>query len=221
MSTRIRLAGCEDVAGITAIYAPIVRNTHLSAEFVVPTIAEMHRRIVETLATHPWLVAEREGEIAGFTYGTRFRARPAYQWTAEVSVYIRADHHRRGLGRALYASLFECLLVQGFTQAIAVIALPNPPSVSLHESLGFVPVGVFPSVCFKSVAKPPPNAHGMDARKNSSDPSLEDGLWYDIGWWRLLLAGQPSPPPTLRTPSELAGTIEWNTAIATGMKKSE
>ncbi len=191
----IRLATPDDAESVAAIYAPIVRNTQLSAEFDVPSVDEMRKRIIDTLVTHPWLVAERGGEILGYAYATRFRDRPAYQWTAEVSVYIRPTDHRRGVARALYTSLFAGLRLQGFQQAIAVIALPNPPSVALHESMGFVPVGVFPSVCFK---------HGQ---------------WYDIGWWRLSLGPQADEPPMLRTPGELIGTVEWNAALASGMSK--
>ena len=184
----IRLAIPDDAESVAAIYAPIVRETHLSAEFDVPTPEEMRRRIADTLLTHPWLVAERDGEILGYAYAASHRSRSGYQWTCEVSVYIRPDQHRRGVGRALYTRLLACLRLQGFQQAIAVIALPNPPSVALHESMGFVPVGVFPSVCFKH------------------------GKWYDIGWWRLSLGPQAHEPPMLRTPGELIGTVEWNAA---------
>ncbi|MDO8631957.1 MAG: hypothetical protein Q7R41_15840, partial [Phycisphaerales bacterium] len=90
-----------------------------------------------------------------------------------------------------------CLRLQGFQQAIAVIALPNQPSVTFHEFMGFVPISVFPSVCFK---------HGQ---------------WYDIGWWRLSLGPQADEPPTLRTPGELIGTTEWKAAIASGMSNGE
>ncbi len=218
MTTRIRLAHPNDAPGVAAIYAPIVRDTHLSAEFATPTVADMRSRIVDTLATHPWLVAERDGEIVGFAYGTRFRTRPAYQWTAEVSVYIHAHCHRLGLGWALYTSLLECLRIQGFVHAIAVIALPNPPSVALHESLGFVQVGVFPSVCFKSVANPPfgPRTERIEATDHQERCSV--GRWYDIGWWRRLLGYQSVAPPRLRTPGELFGTPRWETAIAAGIE---
>jgi phosphinothricin acetyltransferase len=193
----IRLATPSDAPVVAGIYAPIVRDTHLSAEFDVPTVEEMQRRIADTLLTHPWLVAERDGEILGYAYATSHRSRSGYQWTCEVSAYIRPTDHRRGVGRALYTSLFAVLRLQGFQQAIAVIALPNPPSVALHESMGFVPVGVFPSVCHKQ------------------------GQWYDIGWWRLSLDFQADEPPTLRTPSELTGTVEWGSALASGTARDE
>jgi len=242
----IRLATPDDSPAIAAIYAPIVRDTHLSAEFDVPSAGEMRRRIAETLESHAWLVAELGGEIFGYAYATRFRSRPAYQWSAEVSVYIRPDHHRRGLGRALYNSLFACLRLQGFQQAIAVIALPNPPSVALHESLGFLPVGIFPLVCFKRLPESLPLPCRERVGVRVVETGAGQGIWYDIGWWRLPLLPQdkkcikthpalhtlrtpqpfnPShaattdPPPTLRTPGELIGTFEWDTAVASGIAK--
>ena len=165
----IRLATSNDASGITDIYGPIVRDTHLSAEFEAPTVEEMRRRVETTLATHPWLVAERDGVIAGYAYATNFRSRPAYQWTAEVSVYIHVDFRRQGMARKLYADLLDRLRVQGFRNAIAVIALPNAASVVLHEQMGFTPVGVFPGICHKL------------------------GRWYDIGWWRYTLDSSTAP----------------------------
>lgn len=159
----IRLARGDDAEGVAAIYAPIVRETHLSAELEAPDAGEMRHRIESTLKTHPWLVAEQNGRIAGYAYATTFRARLAYQWCAEVSVYIHEEFRRQGLGYSLYSNLFDRLRAQKFRHAIAVIALPNPPSVAMHEQMGFVPVGVFPGLCFKL------------------------NRWYDIGWWRRAL----------------------------------
>jgi phosphinothricin acetyltransferase len=169
----IRLAQSSDAAGITDIYTPIVRDTHLSAELEPPDVEEMRRRVESTLQTHPWLVAEGDGGIVGYAYATSFRSRPAYQWTAEVSVYIRAGFRRHGLARRLYSELLDRLRDQGFRHAIAVIALPNPESVAFHEQFGFLPVGVFPGICHKL------------------------GRWYDIGWWRYALNSSAAPPPPL------------------------
>lgn len=173
-SWNIRMAQSGDAVGIADIYAPIVRDTHLSAEFEPPGVEEMQRRVDATLATHPWLVAEVNGRIAGYAYATSFRSRPAYQWTAEVSVYIHADFRRQGLGLSLYQDLLGCLRVLEFRHAIAVVALPNPPSVALHEQIGFIPVGIFPGICNKL------------------------GRWYDIGWWRYTLQSGTVPPPPLK-----------------------
>jgi phosphinothricin acetyltransferase len=84
--------------------------------------------------------------VVGYAYAGRHRSRGTYQWSVEVSVYVAENQHRRGVGRALYTSLVECLRLQGFFHAYAGITLPNPASVGLDESLGFQPVGVYKDV---------------------------------------------------------------------------
>lgn len=176
MTLVIRSATPSDAPAIAEIYAPIVRESHLSAEFEPPDAQEMASRIVAP-TTFDWLVAEMEGRTAGYAYATQFRKRPAYQWCAEVSVYIHADFRQMGVGEALYRELHGRLLESGFRHSIAVIALPNGPSVAFHEKFGFVPVGVFPRICYK-----------LDR-------------WYDIGWWRYPLSSDPGPPP-IRSPRQ-------------------
>lgn len=87
--------------------------------------------------------------MAGYAYGSRFRPRPAYDWTVETTVYVGVSSRRRGVGRALYRSLLDCLQLQGFRSAVAAIALPDPASISLHESLDFKPVGIFAGAGYK------------------------------------------------------------------------
>lgn len=112
-----------------------------------PTEDEFRQRISARLEQAPWLVCESEGTVLGYAYGGMYRTRRAYQWTSEVAINVHEAYHRRGIGRGLYVSLFECLRVLGYVNAVAVITLPNPASVALHESLGFEPVGLFvPSV---------------------------------------------------------------------------
>jgi len=165
----IRLAHAGDVPAILAIYAPLVRDTTISFEYEPPTTAEMEQRLQTIQRDHPWLVCERDGQVAGYAYASAFRSRAAYRWTAEVTVYIHADHGRRGLAQTLYRALFERLRAQGYRTAVAVITLPNPGSVALHERLGFQPVGIFQNAGFK---------HGQ---------------WLDTGWWQLDLGGDAAP----------------------------
>ena len=96
-----------------------------------------------TLEKHPWLVCEEAGRVVGYAYATEHKTRAAYRWAADVSVYLRQDAHRRGLGRGLYTALFDLLRAQGLVNAYAGITLPNPKSVGLHEALGFRAVGVY------------------------------------------------------------------------------
>lgn len=170
---RIRIAHPDDAEGILAIYAPLVRDTAISFEIKPPTAAEMRSRIEATLAYFPWLVYETAGRIAGYAYASRHRERPAYQWSADVSVYVAADCRRRGLGRGLYRPLLGMLKDLGYYSALAGIALPNPESVRLHESVGFRPVGIYRNIGYKL------------------------GAWHDVGWWQLQLqeyGEQPEPP---------------------------
>ena len=172
----IRLARADDAAEVLAIYAPIVRETVISFELEPPTLAEMRGRIEKTLATHPWLVDERHGRIAGYAYASKHRERQAYQWSVDVSCYVRAEARGQGIGAALYRALITVLRKQGFQSAYAGIALPNPASVRLHESVGFTPVGVYRESGFKN------------------------GAWRDTGWWQCRVgdgAADPLPPTAL------------------------
>jgi phosphinothricin acetyltransferase len=169
---RIREADpSRDAPACAAIYGPYVRDTPISFEEAPPTGAELERRMREILRVYPWLVAERDGAAAGFAYASPHRTRSAYRWAADVSVYVDPAHHREGVGRALYARLFELLRTQNLLIACAGITLPNPASVALHEALGFEPVGIYRRIGYKH------------------------GAWRDVGWWQLALAEQPIPPP--------------------------
>src|SRR5262249_33144374 len=134
---------------ILAIYAPFCRETPISFETREPTTDEMRRRIAKTVKSLPWLVCEEGGLILGYAYASPHRERAAYGWSVDVSVYIREGLRRRGLGRALYTSLFAILQLQGFYNAVAGTALPNPGSVGLHQAMGFQPVGVYRNIGFK------------------------------------------------------------------------
>jgi phosphinothricin acetyltransferase len=160
----IRPATPDDAAGVLAIYAPIVRHTHISFELEVPTPEEIARRITSAIV---WLVAIEDGTVAGYAYATRWRERPAYRFTVEVSVYVHEAHHRRGLAEALYTRLFEEL--RDYHVAVAAIGLPNPASIAFHERLGFRPVGVFHEVGFKF------------------------GQWWGVGWWERRIHPAASP----------------------------
>ena len=161
----------RDAQACAAIYAPFVRDTPISFEVVAPEADDFAERIRRISLTHPWLVAESDGAVAGYAHGSRHRERAAYRWSADVAVYIGAGNQRRGIGRALYGALFELLVRQGLRVACAGITLPNEASVGLHESLGFIPVGIYRRIGWKQ------------------------GTWWDVGWWQLELAGSSSDPP--------------------------
>jgi L-amino acid N-acyltransferase YncA len=171
----------HDAAACSAIYAPYVRDTPISLEERAPTTEEIAARIQTATQTHPWLVAQDDDELIGYAYATRHRERACYRWATDVTVYVAPQSQRRGVGRALYETLFGLLRRQGFRTACAGITLPNDASVGLHEALGFKPVGVYRNIGWKF------------------------GAWHDVGWWQLELAAgagvpeTPGPPPRLGT----------------------
>ena len=166
----IRTAAPADAEAITAIYAPIVANTSISFELAPPSVDEMRGRIVKTLAELPWLVSEdTTGSVNGYVYASKHRERPAYQWSVDVTAYVREDARGQGVGSRLYQALFAELVNLGYFQAFAGIALPNDASVALHESVGFQSIGVYRKVGFKL------------------------GAWHDVGWWQKELRSPTEP----------------------------
>ncbi len=139
----VRLATPADAAAVAAIYAPVVRDTAISFEAEPPDAAEFVRRMEATLPARPWLVAEDGGRVVGYAYAGPHRARAAYGWSVEPSVYVDAGARGRGVGRALYGALLAVLRAQGFANAYAGVTLPNEASVGLHRAFGFEDVAVY------------------------------------------------------------------------------
>jgi phosphinothricin acetyltransferase len=170
----------RDAAACSEIYSPFVNASAVSFEEVPPDPDEFARRIDRVSATHPWLVADRDGQVVGFAYASAHRDRAAYRWAADVAVYVAEGSRRHGVGKQLYRSLLDLLVRQGLQVACAGITLPNDASVALHESFGFRPVGVYRRIGWKA------------------------GAWRDVGWWELeLLEPDPNPPAEPRPPARL------------------
>jgi L-amino acid N-acyltransferase YncA len=189
----IRLAVEADAAAIADVYRPIVESTPISFETSAPDELEMRRRLAETLPAYPWLVCEIDGRVAGYAYAGRHRARAAYQWSVDTSIYIGAPHRRSGLGRGLYTSLFAILTAQGFFGAYAGITLPNAASVALHERLGFTAVGIYRNVGYKC------------------------GAWHDVGWWQLPLRAAADPLDAPLTMAAVRRHPDWNQMLSSGL----
>jgi phosphinothricin acetyltransferase len=165
----------RDAAACAAIYEPYVRTTPISLEDLPPSADQLAARIERYQRSYQWLVAEDDDRVVGYAYGCPHRERAAYRWATEVSVYVAPQCHRRGYGRALYAELLPQLAAKGLHVALAGVTLPNDASVALHESLGFIPVGIYRQIGYKL------------------------GYWWDVGWWQLSLhdpAGNAPPAPT-------------------------
>jgi phosphinothricin acetyltransferase len=187
------MATTADAAAVAAIYRPYVTDVATSFELEPPGAGEMAARIAAVSPVAPWLVATDAGDAPiGYAYAARHRERAAYGWSVDVTVYIGAAHHRRGVGRALYRLLFSLLRLQGFYVAHAGITLPNAGSVGLHEALGFRPVGVYPAVGWKL------------------------GAWWDVGWWQLPLQPRPATPRPPLSLAEASALPSWTAAFAAG-----
>jgi L-amino acid N-acyltransferase YncA len=171
MTLSIRPAEARDAAALAEIYAPSVLQRPTSFELRAPDAAEMAARLARVTAMWPWLVAEEAGEVLGYCYAGAFAEREAYRWSVTVSAYVRDGRHRRGIGRQLYAVLFELLRRQGAVSAFAGITLPNEASVGLHRAMGFEPVGLYPQVGFKL------------------------GGWHDVAWYGLGLRARSAGVP--------------------------
>jgi L-amino acid N-acyltransferase YncA len=147
----IRAAAAADIAAITRIYAHAVRHGTASFELDPPDEAEMARRqraLVD--GRFPYLVAELDGAVAGYAYAGPYRTRPAYRFSVEDSVYVAAEAHRRGVGRALLDRLIAESEARGFRQMIAVIGdSAQVSSIELHRAAGFRLIGAIESVGFK------------------------------------------------------------------------
>lgn len=135
----IRPSRDEDVAAITAIYAHHVLTGTGTFEIEPPTEADMANRRADVLAKGlPYLVVEDAGRVIGFAYCNWFKPRPAYRFSAEDSIYMASDAHRKGLGKALLAELCTRAERAGVRKLLAVIGdSANTGSVGVHTALGF------------------------------------------------------------------------------------
>ena len=159
----IRAARTNDATAIAAIYNHYVRHTVVTFEEVPVAVKEMAQRILDVSERLPWLVWEDGGAVVGWAYATAWKARSAYRFSVETTVYVAVTHQRRGVGDALYRKLIEDLRERKLHSAVGGIALPNEGSVALHEKLGFKKIAHFAEV----------------GRKFDR--------WVDVGYWQLIL----------------------------------
>ena len=170
----IRVASLADVPAITRIYAHAVKTGTASFELTPPDEAEMRKRMQAVLdGKFPYFVAEIDGKVAGYSYASFYRTRPAYRFTVENSVYVAPDMQRRGIGKALLVKLVEACTVLGFRQMIAVIGdSGQAASIGVHRACGFADAG------------------------NLRDIGWKFGRWLDTPLMQLALGpGATTPPP--------------------------
>ncbi len=171
----IRSVTLHDASAISSIYSHYVEQTPITFEIDVPDEKEMKKRITEYTQKFPWIVGTVNGKVVAYAYATPFKARAAYRWSVESSIYVDKDFHGKGFGEELYVALCERLKAIGVLNIIGGITLPNPASERLHEKMGFKFIGRFPEVGFKM------------------------GQWYDVGYWQLTLP-KPKAPEEVKTP---------------------
>ena len=182
----IRMATAADTAELLAIYGQYI-DTSITFEYALPTMAEFAARVTGILGEYPYLVWEEDGRILGYAYAHRHMERAAYQWNAELSVYLDRSARRRGLGRRLYGALMELLTMQGVLTAHALVTSPNPASQALHEAMGFSLLAVHRLAGFKA------------------------GAWHDVLWYEKVLSSRgpdPVPPvPCSALPQEKVAAV--------------
>ena len=173
MDLQLRVATLNDAPTLAAIYAPYVRETTISFEWVPPTAEEFRARMASVLEEYPYLVCERDGEILGYAYAHRAFERYSYRFCAELSVYVRTDARERGIGSLLYRALIALCREMRLQTLFGIVTDPNEPSFRLHERLGFHRVGHFPHAGQKF------------------------DRWIDVVWYSMVIGDDTVPPPDL------------------------
>lgn len=172
----------EDAKGLLEIYAPYVKDTAITFEYEVPSVSEFETRIKNISSKFPYIKAvDDDGKILGYAYASTFKGRSAYDWSVEMTVYVRSDKKRVGVGTVLYDALEKSLADMGIINANACIAylregrsdehLTND-SKYFHEKRGYKLVGTF------------------------HDSGYKFGTWYDMIWMEKMLGqhtANPSP----------------------------
>ena len=180
MNHTIRSVRPDDARALSEIYRYYVENTAVTFEYEAPTVSEFLSRINAYTKHYPYLCIEAEGELLGFAFAHAFRERPAYDYSAEVSIYLRSDCRRTGLGREIYTALENELKRMGVRILYACVAVPEdndphlpPDSPLFHEALGYRKCGEFRRCGYKL------------------------GRWYTMIWMEKMIGDFPDIPSPL------------------------
>lgn len=170
----LRDATIHDAAAMLEIYRPYILHTAITFEYTVPTLQEFEARFLSITAEFPWLVWEEDGQILGYAYGSKAFPRAAYQWDADLSIYLRQDCRARGIGRRLYTALEDRLRELGYFVLYGLVTSANDASCRFHRAMGYREVARLEKTGFKF------------------------GQWYDIIWYeKRLRDGDPAHPPVI------------------------
>lgn len=164
----IRPAELADAPAIAAIYGYYVRETCITFICQEPTAAHYVAQIRE--GKYPFLVAEEEGQVAGFAYAAAFRPHDAYRWDVELTIYLQPGREGHGTGSMLMSALLEELTRLGYLTVYSCVTVPNERSVALHKRFGFAELGVF------------------------TDTGYKHGQWHGVLWLSKVLGELANPP---------------------------
>lgn len=168
----IRTATLQDVPAILDIYRPYIIDTAYTFEYEVPSLQDFEARFLTISREFPWLVWEEKGEILGYAYAERPFTRTAYQWDADLAIYLRDDCRGKGIGRRLYTAVEDILRRQGYFVAYGVVTSANEGSCAFHEAMGYEKTAEFPRCGWKF------------------------DRWYGTIWYeKRLQDGEPKQPP--------------------------
>lgn len=169
---KIRFATLADTSALLRIYEQYI-DTPITFECSLPTKMEFSERIASTASFYPYLVCQEGDQMIGYAYAHRQMAREAYQWNAELSIYLDRAVHSRGLGTRLYRTLMDLLALQGIKTVYGCVTIPNEKSEQLHLGLGFQRLGTYHNTGYKR------------------------GQWLDVSWFEKGIAPYDIPMPII------------------------
>ncbi len=174
---KIRVAATEDAEELLEIYRPYVEKTAISFEWDVPGLEEFQARIEKTLKKYPYLVAEKKGRLVGYAYTGPFVGRAAYAWGAEVSIYLKENQRKMGIGKKLYQAIEDISRAQNIKNLNACIGSPETEdeyltknSIEFHTHMGYRMVGEFYKCGYKF------------------------GRWYNMVWMEKIIGEHEAEP---------------------------
>lgn len=156
---KIRLAQATDAMEILSIYEPYIRETAITFECESPSLDEFQNRIKNISEDYPYIVCLTNEKIIAYAYAHRQMERAAYQWNAELSVYVDKGQLRCGIGKALYSTLIDILKLQNIRNVYGGVTSPNENSEKMHETFGFKRLGIYHNTGYKC------------------------GAWHDVTWF--------------------------------------
>ena len=183
---KIEFAKIEDAKEILKLYDYYIQNTAITFEVETPSLEEFENRIKNIQKRYPYLVAREDGKIVGYAYANVFKARAAYDWAVEVTIYVDTQYKKQGIGKKLYSALESILKRQGIINLYACIASPvkedpylNYNSIEFHSHLGYVTVGTFHKCGYKF------------------------DTWYDMVWMEKIIGEHNVPSKPIKSIDEL------------------